>query len=72
MAKVSAAYVRWYAEGFQLGAAGATSKRRLGRPRLRVMVKHWRRGIADGVFARAAFVGAYAAGQRPMVEDADE
>ena len=54
------AAVRWYSVGFQLGAAGALPTQRKGRPRLRAMVPHWRRGITDGKFARAMFVGAYA------------
>jgi len=62
------AAARWYAEGFALGAAGASAKQRKGRPRLLSMVDHWRRGIVDGRFAASAFVGAYAAGIRAGVK----
>lgn len=51
--------LRWYEEGFALGAAGATPKRRKGRPRLKRMLMHWREGIEAGRFALSAFRGAY-------------
>jgi hypothetical protein len=54
------AAVRWYEAGFAVGAAGGKPTQRRGRPRLRAMVEHWREGVKDGGFARAAFVGAYA------------
>lgn len=57
------AAVKWYAAGFALGAAGARDTVRKGKPRLRAMVPHWRRGIRAGGMARSILVGAYAAEQ---------
>lgn len=57
---VESAAVRWYAEGFELGAAGARETQRKGRPRLKAMRPHWTRGIKDGAFVRTTFVQAYA------------
>lgn len=53
--------IKWYEQGFALGAAGAAPGRRKGAPRLRAMARHWRLGIKHGNLARAAFVGAYTA-----------
>jgi hypothetical protein len=62
------AAVKWYGEGFALGAAGAGDRTRKGRPRVRAMVLHWVAGIRDGRFARDAFVHAYQARTRKESE----
>lgn len=53
-------HVRWFAQGFALGAAGASVKQRKGKPRLRAMEVHWRAGIKAGLLAASCFIHAYA------------
>lgn len=59
--KLSAAR-KWYAAGFAVGAAGGKPTQRKGKPRIREMRPHWRRGILDGAWFSRQLADIYVGG----------
>jgi hypothetical protein len=56
---VQKAALKWYAQGFALGAAGGKVSQRKARPRLRAMWPHWKKGVEDGAFVAKFYTRAY-------------